>query len=99
MKLANAEPESAALRRYLRRRGPFVAIAIARTEVARALLPLVPERQRRGQDVLSRIDLLRVNDRILTAAGSPLPAAVRSLDAIHLATARQLGADLAQLVT
>lgn len=99
VKLANAEPESPALRRYLRRRKPFVASAVARTEVARALLPLGPELQRRGQDVLSRIDLIRVNDRILTAAGSLLPTEVRSLDAIHLATAQQLGADLAQLVT
>lgn len=99
VKLANAEPESAALRRYLRRRKPVVASAVARTEVARALLPLGPELQRRGQDVLSRIDLLRVNDRILTAAGSLLPAEVRSLDAIHLATAQELGTDLAQLVT
>ncbi len=99
VKLANEEPESRALRRYLRRREPFVASAIARTEVARALLPLGPALQRRGQDVLSRIDVLRVNDRILTAAGSLLPFELRSLDAIHLATARELGADLAQLVT
>ncbi|MGZ4127324.1 MAG: type II toxin-antitoxin system VapC family toxin [Actinomycetota bacterium] len=99
VKLAVHEPESAALRRYLRRRRPLVSSALARTEVARALLPLGPEAARRGRDVLARIDLARVNDRVLSAAGMLLPADVRSLDAIHLATAQELGSDLARIVT
>lgn len=49
---------------------------------------------RRGRDALARLDLVRVNDRILGAAGILLPADVPSLDAIHLATAQQLGSDL-----
>lgn len=49
--------------------------------------------------MLARFDLVRVNDRVLDAAGSLLPASIRSLDAIHLATAQQLGADLARIVT
>jgi len=40
-----------------------------------------------------------VNDRVLNAAGALLPEEMRSLDAIHLATAQQLGADLARIVT
>jgi predicted nucleic acid-binding protein len=43
--------------------------------------------------------LARVNDRVLTTAGTLLPADLRSLDAIHLATAQQLGADLGRIVT
>jgi uncharacterized protein len=99
VKLAVREPESVALRRYLRRRRPLIASALARTEVTRALLPLGAEAVRRGQHVLARIDLLRINDRILDAAGALLPPDLRSLDAIHLATAQQLGADLARIVT
>lgn len=99
VKLAIAEPESAALRRYLRRRQPLVVSALARTEVARALLPLGPGALQRGQDVLTRIDLIRISDRILMDAGSLLPAQLRSLDAIHLATMRQLGASLRRLIT
>jgi uncharacterized protein len=99
VKLAVREPESVALRRYLRRRHPLIASAIARTEVTRALLPFGAEAVRRGHDVLARIDLLRINDRVLDAAGAMLPAELRSLDAIHLATAQQLGADLARIVT
>ena len=99
VRLAVREPESLALRRYLRRRRPLVASALARTEVTRALLPLGPEAVRRGRDVLARVDLVRIIDRVLNAAGAMLPAELRSLDAIHLATAQQLGADLARIVT
>jgi uncharacterized protein len=99
VKLAVREPESVALRRYLRRRRLLIASALARTEVTRALLPLGAEAVRPGHHVLARIDLLRINDRILDAAGAMPPAELRSLDAIHLATAQQLGADLARIVT
>lgn len=99
VKLAVAEPESAALRRFLSRRRPVVASALARAEVARALLPLGEEAGRRGREVLARLELIRISDRILAAAGELRPAELRTLDAIHLATARELGSDLARVVT
>jgi predicted nucleic acid-binding protein len=99
VKLVIAEPESAALRRYLSRRRPLVSSALSRTEVARALLPLGAEAVRRGHEALRGIQLLRVNDRVLIEAGRLLPAELRSLDAIHLASARQFGATLKRLVT
>lgn len=99
VKLAVRESESSALRRYLRRRRPLISSALARTEVARAMLPIGPEAVRRGRDVLARVDLARVSDRVLVAAGRLLPANVRSLDAIHLATAQELGNDLTAIVT
>lgn len=99
VKLAIREAESTALRRYLRRRRPLVSSALARTEVLRALLPSGESAVRRGRDALSRLDLVRVNDRILGSAGILLPSDGRSLDAIHLATAQQLGGDLGQFVT
>lgn len=99
VKLAVAEAESAALRRYLRRRRPLVSSALARTEVGRALLPFGDASVRRGTDVLARVNLVRINDRVLEFAARLLPAEVRSLDAIHLATAHQLGPDLARIVT
>jgi predicted nucleic acid-binding protein len=99
VKLAVREPESLALRRYLRRRQPLVSSALARTEVMRALLPAGDEALARGRSVLQRLDLVRVNDRILQAAGVLLPRELRSLDAIHLATAAELGAELDALVT
>ena len=53
----------------------------------------------RGRAVLRGLAVLRVNDRVLEAAGLLLPVALRSLDAIHLATARELGDELGSLVT
>jgi hypothetical protein len=99
VKLAVRESESAALRRYLRRKRPLVTSALARTEVARALLPLGGAAVARGEDVLLRLEVVRVNDRVLRAAGALLPADLRSLDAIHLATAAALEADLARMCT
>ncbi|MPZ26993.1 MAG: PIN domain-containing protein [Micromonosporaceae bacterium] len=99
VKLAVAEPESAALRQYLRRRQGLVSSALARTEVLRALLPAGEEAMAQGRAVLRTLDLIRVSDRVFEAAGTLQPVEVRSLDAIHLATAQLLGADLRQVVT
>lgn len=99
VKLAVAEPESRALRRYLRRRRVLVSSTLARTEVGRALLPLGELATRRGAEVLARIELVRINDAVLEAAARLQPAPLRSLDAIHLATAGRLGPDLARVVT
>ena len=98
VKLAVREPQSAALRRYVRGRR-IVSSAFARTEVARALLSEAPAAIKRGQDVLAEIDLIRINDRVLTTAGTLQPATVLSLNAIHLATAMQLGKRLGRIVT
>jgi predicted nucleic acid-binding protein len=99
VKLAVREPESVALRRYLRRRRPLVSSALARTEVLRALLPAGDDAVAAGRKVLTRLDLVRINNRVLDAAATLLAAEVRSLDAIHLATAKHLGEDLGALIT
>jgi uncharacterized protein len=99
VKLAVREPESGALRRHLRRRRPLVSSALSRTEVLRALLPAGETAIARGRQVLATVNLIRVNQAILNAAGALLPAELRSLDAIHLATARQLGDELGQVIT
>jgi hypothetical protein len=99
VKLAVAEPESRALRRHLARRQPLVSSALARTEVARALMPSGDGAVARGEDVLRRIQLLRVNDRVLREAGRMEPADLRSLDAIHLASAQLIGSSIRQIVT
>jgi predicted nucleic acid-binding protein len=99
VKLAVAEPESAALRRHLLRRRPLVSSALARTEVLRALLPAGAAAVASGRAVLAGIDLARLNDRVLAAAAILEPADLRTLDAIHLATAQRFGAELAHVVT
>lgn len=99
VKLVVEEPESLALRHYLRRRAPLVSSALARTEVLRAVLRQGAHAVGRGRLVLSRLDLLRVNDRILDAAATLQPENIRSLDAVHLASAQQLGSDLSRIVS
>lgn len=99
VKLAIEEQESSALRRYLRRRRPLVSSGLARAEVARALIGEGDVGLARGRAVLATIDLVRVSDRVLDAAGVLRPAGLRTLDAIHLATARQLGEDLGRVVS
>lgn len=99
VKLAVREAESVALRRYLRRRRPLVSSALARTEVLRALRPAGDDAVAAGRRVFTRLDLVRINNRVLDDAAELLPVEVRTLDAIHLATAEQLGDDLGTLIT
>lgn len=100
VKLVVAEPQSSALRQHLRRRRrPLVSSALARTEVLRALLPQGEVGITRARAVLARVELVRLNERLLAAAGELRPAELRSLDAIHLATAQELGSDLSQLIS
>jgi uncharacterized protein len=99
VKLAVREDESVALRRYLRRRRPLVSSSLARTEVMRALLPAGDDAVAAGRKVLTRLDLVRISTGVLDEAAVLLPVGLRSLDAIHLATARRLDRDLGALVT
>ena len=98
VKMVVREPESRALRQYLGRRRVVVSSALARTEVTRAVLPLGQDAVQKARDVLRHIDLIRVNDRVLTMAGALQPADVRTLDAIHLATVALLGDSVRSVV-
>jgi predicted nucleic acid-binding protein len=99
VKLVVTEAETAALRRYLRRRGVLVSSALARAEVPRALLARGSVAVRNGEQAVTRLELIRITDRVLASAASLEPAELRTLDAIHLATALQLGSELARVVT
>jgi uncharacterized protein len=99
VKLAAEEPESAVLRQFLRRRHRLASSALAQTEVARALREDGPVAVQRGWEVLQTVNLIRVNDRVLALAGELLPVELRSLDAIHLATAQLLGKEFGRVVT
>ena len=56
-------------------------------------------RRSRPPPELLPADLARINDRVLNLAGELQPPDLRSLDAIHLATAVQFGTDLRHIVT
>jgi len=99
VKLVVHESESAALARYLRTRRPLVSSALARVEVGRACLALGEAVATRAHEIVGRFDLVRINERVLTVAGALLPLEIRSLDAIHLATASLFGPSLRAVIT
>ena len=100
VKVVVKEPESRALRAFLsRRRTRRVSSALLRVEALRAVRHLGPDALAAVREALRRVDLVGIDDRILDSAGILEPRILRTLDAIHLATALALGDDLAQVVT
>lgn len=100
VKLVAPEPESAALLAYLRSHPDVVCSALARVEVLRAVRRLQSAQRlaQRAEAVLDTITLVAIDDAILTAAANQMPSTLRSLDAIHLATALQVREDLEAMV-
>lgn len=101
VKLVVLEPESTALGEFLRHRPTRLSSGLAEVEVPRALRRAgfnAPD-LRRAAALLTRLSLVEVDRTILRAAAALAPPALRSLDAIHLATALSLGPDLAGIVT
>jgi predicted nucleic acid-binding protein len=99
VKLVVNEPQSTVLRRHLVRR-QLVSSALARTEVIRAVvLSMGAGAVPAGRRALLSVDLLRISDRVLNLAATIVPPQLHSLDAIHLATAEQLRAELTELIT
>ena len=101
VKLVVREPESPALLGLLREHRERVSSALALTEVPRALRRAGFGRleRRRAREVLAAVALVDADRRILSAAAALEPPTLRTLDAIHLATALALGEELAALVT
>lgn len=100
VKLAVEEAETAALRAFLADRvGRRVSSALLRTESLRAVRHLGAGALGTVREGLRRIDLVAIDDRILEAAGTLEPRVLRTLDAIHLATALAVGDDLDTILT
>jgi uncharacterized protein len=100
VKLVVAEPETTALRTWLRAtdRQP-VASDLARTELLRAVRRIAPKRALQARAVLDSITLTEITTSLFEEAGRLDPTSLRSLDALHLAAALDLGDDLDALVT
>jgi predicted nucleic acid-binding protein len=94
VKLALDEPEETALREQLDAWDGLVSSALLRVEALRACARYGPERTARATAGLGAVTLIPLDDRVLGGAAALEPPALRSLDAIHLATALSLGDDL-----
>ena len=101
VKLVVSEPESMALIERLKAWPERVCSALALTELPRALerAGLGAAANRRAREVLGRIALVDVDRRILATAATLEPRTLRTLDAIHLATALAVREDLEIVVT
>jgi len=99
VKLVIREPETDALRAFVALGPTRVTSALARAEVPRALRRHGRSAMTRGAQTLRALDLLVLDDALLDQAAALDAEPLRSLDAIHIASAQQLGADLAGLVT
>jgi hypothetical protein len=97
VKLVNQEAESGALRAALGDR-PVVSCNLARIEVMRAARQKSPPIVAKARELLARTDLIQLDDELLDLAGELEPP-LRSLDAIHLAAALELGDELEAVVT
>jgi len=100
VKLVVAEPESAALRAWLLEPGrELVACDLVRTELFRVVRRVDPEVMVQARRVLETITLVQVSTSMFEVAGRVDPVDLRSLDAVHLAAALELGDDLEGVLT
>jgi len=101
VKLLVSEPESRSLRRFIASWPDRVSSVVARVEVARAVGRRANDRRaaHRTDTLLDRVLLLHVDPEVLRVAARLEPPELRALDAIHLASALSLGAELGPLVT
>ena len=100
VKLVVEEAETAALLDYLGDEPGLVTSALAAVEVPRAVRLIDPDEdaQERARDLVSRCDRIEVDAEIRRVAASIDPPPLRTLDAIHLASALRVREALAASV-
>ncbi len=98
-KLVVADAETVGLRAWFaeRDRDP-VSCDLARTELMRAVRRVAPDRVVRAREVLDSVALITLTTEILEAAGRLDPTILRTLDAVHLAAALDIGDELEGMV-
>lgn len=100
LKLVLPEAETAALELWIAERAglPRISSRLLRIEMLRAVARAAPHRKQRADVVLSGVTLLSMDDAA-PAAEIIGDAMLRSLDAIHLATAHGVRSDLTAFVS
>jgi uncharacterized protein len=97
VKLVVSEGESGAMK--LISLDAMVTSALTGAELRRAVLRRKPELMVETEHILERLVTVSLDSSVLRAAGTLGPAALRTLDAIHLATALTVRDDLDALVS
>jgi predicted nucleic acid-binding protein len=101
VKLVVTERGTPALARWLARHSelPLISSIVHRTEVPRAVWRADPGALPRAYRQLRRIGQVALSAEVLEAAGTLSPESLRSLDAIHLASALRVRRDLTAFIT
>jgi uncharacterized protein len=99
LKLIIVEPESDALASWLADWPERVSSMLLGVEARRAVLRQDASAVRRLREATARLYLAPITESLLDAAGRLEPAQLRTLDAIHLATALSLIARVGVVVT
>ena len=89
VKLVVPEAETVALQTWMRSRAgeTFFSSQLARVELVRTVKRAAPDHLDRARGVLAAVALIKIDDQVLESAENLPPTILRSLDAIHLATA------------
>lgn len=98
VKLFLDEPGSDALRVWSHREY-VISSELTRTEVIRAVRRLTPQLMPVAVEAVNSVTLLTCTGAVFDRAGMLNPLTLRSLDAIHLASAMSLGSELQAIVT
>lgn len=98
VKLVHQEPQSDVLGAWLaeRARQPRVTSALAEVEVPRAIARHAPDSQSRIPVIMGTIARFGIDAAVRALAASYANPRLRSLDAVHLATAQVLAAELGE---
>lgn len=100
VKLVVAEPQSKAMSLWAESHADSVVSSdLLRTELLRATLRGAPEAMPRAREVLDSITILTMPTPLFERAAELEPSLLRSLDAVHLAAALELGDELDGIVT
>ncbi len=100
VKLIVAESESDALRSFLDGSPSIVSSRLAAVEVRRvAARQIEHDTDAQVSQILDSVFFIELDVSLAEAAGAVPPPSLRSLDAIHLASAESLAEELAALVT
>ena len=99
VKLIVAQPESAALGRFLREWPWRASAALLRAEAVRILEAFGQGQAAAARQLYGGLHLIALNDTLLDRAGELRPGSMRPAHAIHLAAALSLGVELGAFVT
>ena len=99
VKLVVSEAETASVRKFLAGEVTRISSRVLAVELLRAVRRASPAAADHAQSLLGGLDFVELDETVAERAGALRPAGLRSLDAIHLASALAVADELDAFVT